>query len=53
MEEVIQKKAIINPTVENEDMEKIDSHLGGHSTNYIWKLTEDYHKRLLKKYYSI
>lgn len=53
MEEAMQKKAIINPTVENEDMEKIDSHLGGHSTNYIWKLREDYHKRLLKKYYSI
>lgn len=53
MEEALQKKAIINPTSEKEDMEKINLHLGGASLNYIWKLRDDYHKSLLKKYYSI
>lgn len=53
MEDAIQKKAIINPTVVNEDQEKIDSHLSDTSINYIWKIRDDYHKSLLKKYYSI
>ncbi len=53
MEDAIQKKAIINPSAENEDLEKIDSHFDDSSINYIWKLREDYHKSLLKKYYFI
>ena len=53
MEDAIQKKAIIIHSTENEDQEKIDSHVDGNAINYIWKLSEDYHKSLLKKYYSI
>lgn len=53
IEDAIQKKAIINPSAESEDLEKIDSHIGDTSINYIWKIRDDYHKSLLKKYYSI
>ncbi len=53
MEEAMQKKANINLSVENKDLEKIVSNLGDSSINYIWKIREDYHKNLLKKYYSI
>ena len=53
IEDVMMKKAYIHPSAENADLENNDDSLKISTINYIWKIREEYHRNLLKKYYSI
>ena len=53
IEEVLKKKAYIQPLNEEAKLKVNEIDINISATNYIWKTMDDYHKNLMKKYYSI
>ena len=53
LEEILLKKAFVQPISESAELKGYENDLNISSIKYIWKTKEDYHKNLLKKYYSI
>jgi nucleoside-diphosphate-sugar epimerase len=53
LEEVLKKKAYIEPVFDDGRIHSIAEDKSNSSENYLWKTGENYHMNLLKKYYSI